>query len=214
MIWETTGDRRIRVHHHSDMDGGGTWFGTEYSGILKNRYNRSFARCLEWCAGPGFIGFDLLDHGICDQLVLQDRYAQAIELSIPETIRDNGLDGVQAYLGSSLACLPADQRFDLVVANPPHYLECEGGDNYQRLAVDPDWKAHRDFFEHIGDHLDSDGMILLQENQAGSLRREAEWRDVIEANGLMVRSVFDSPRWYNSPGPWCQIYYIEIVLAK
>lgn len=214
MIWETTGTGRIRVHHHSDMDGGGTWFGTELAEICKSRYRRRFPRCLEWCAGPGFIGFDLLDHGVCEQLVLQDRYAPAIESSIPDTIKDNGLEGVRAYLGHSLNCLPDQERFDLVVANPPHYLGCPGDDNYQRLAVDPHWEAHRDFFEHIGDHLDAGGLILLQENQAGSTLREAEWRDIIEQNGLVIQDVFDSLRFYNQPGPWCQIYYIEIVLAK
>lgn len=214
MIWETTGARKIRVHHDSNMDGGGTWFGVEYSDIMRSRYQRGFSRCLEWCSGPGFIGFDLLDHGICTELVLMDRYAPAIEISIPATVADNHLESARAYLGHSLGALPDHERFDLVVANPPHYLECPGDANYQRLAVDPDWQAHQDFFKHIGQHLDPNGVILLQENQAGSIRREQEWRHIIEKNGLRISAVFDSPHFYNQPGPWCQIYYIEIVLAK
>lgn len=214
MIWHTTGRRGITVHHDSDMDGGGTWFGTEYAKILRSKYRQRFERCLEWCSGPGFIGFDLLDHDLCRELVLLDQHAPAIQQSIPQTIKANQLIGVRAYLGSSLSALPDHERFDLVVANPPHYLECPGDDNYQRLAVDQDWRAHRDFFAHAADHLYPGGMILLQENQAGSVRREAEWREIIEANGLVIQDVFDSPGFYNQPGPWCQIYYIEIVLAK
>lgn len=196
------------------MDGGGTWFGTEYATILKSRYGRYYPRCLEWCSGPGFIGFDLLDHGICDQLVCLDRYEPAVLHSIPTTVQANKLANVRAYLGNDLGALPAPEKFDLVVANPPHYLECPGDANYQRLAVDPNWAAHSVFFQQIAAHLATDGMILLQENQAGSIRREDEWRGIIEANGLMIRDVFDSPKFYNQPGPWCQIYYIEIALAK
>ena len=216
MICETTGPSRIRVHHDSDQEGGGTWFGTEYSRILQQRYPRRWHRCFEWCAGPGFIGFDIFDHGLCDSLCLMDRHAPCIQHSIPATVRDNGIDPalVRTYHGDSLSCLPAHERFDLVIANPPHYLQCPGDENYQRLAVDPDWQAHKDFFEHISYHLPADGMILLQENQAGSMRREAEWRSMIEQNGLRINAVFDSPGFYNQPGPWCQIYYIEIVLAK
>jgi methylase of polypeptide subunit release factors len=216
MIWQTTGSKRIRVHHHSEMEGGGTWFGTEYAEILREKYAREWSRCYEWCAGPGFIGFDIFDHGLCNSLCLSDRHEPCIYESIPATVLDNQIDPnlVSAYHGSSLACLPMHERFDLVVANPPHYLECPGDSNYQRLAVDTDWAAHRDFFEHIGDHLDPDGMILLQENQAGSANREQEWINLIESNGLEIRAVFDSERWYYHPGPWCQIYYIEIGLAK
>lgn len=216
MIWHTTGPRSIGVHHDSDQEGGGTWFGTEYSEILRSRYARRWPRCYEWCAGPGFIGFDLLDHGLCDSLCFSDRHAPCVFESIPATVEANKIDPavVSTYLGHSLSCLPASERFDLVVANPPHYLQCPGDTNYQRLAVDPSWQAHRDFFEHIGSHLEADGMILLQENQAGSIQRENEWRGVIEQNGLAIQDVFDSARFYNQPGPWCQIYYIQIVLAK
>lgn len=213
MSFRTNGTVGIDVMHESCMNGGGTWFGQEYIEVLKQRYpDRRFRRCFEWCAGPGFIGFALLDHGVCESLCMSDLYEPAIECiqvtvkSLPETWRSQ----VSAYAVPTVAALPAHEQFDLVVANPPHYLECPGDDNYQRLAVDVDWQAHREFYQHIGQHLEPNGIILMQENQAGSLGGSEDFRHMIENNGLEITDTFVSPNFYNQPGPWAQIYYIEI----
>lgn len=213
MQWRTPGPHAISVSYHSDQDGGGTWFGQDYIPVLR-RYQRRFATCLEWCAGPGFIGFNILSHDLCDRLVLVDSWQPCLS-SVAETVRSNGLaDRVQAFCAASLADWPDLGPIDLVVANPPHYLECPGDDNYQRLAVDPDWQAHRDFYQHIGSRLADDGMILMQENQAGSLGGVEDFRDMIETNGLEIADSFVSDQYWHQPGPWAQIYYIEIRRKK
>lgn len=204
----------IQVHYDSWMDGGGTWFGQEYADIIRTRYtNRVFKRCYEWCSGPGYIGFNILANKLCQGLTLSDMYESAIVDAVSTTIQTNQLqDCVSAYVGNSLSILPKHEQFDLVVANPPHYLECPGDDNYQRIAVDIDWQAHRDFFAHIGRHLTSDGVILLQENQAGSLNGVEDFRPFIESNNLKIKDSFKSNKFYDSDGP-TQIYYIEIIHA-
>jgi methylase of polypeptide subunit release factors len=201
----------IQVHYDSWMDGGGTWFGQEYVDIIRNRYlNRQFQRCYEWCSGPGYIGFSILGAKLAHRLTLSDRYESAITNAVATTVQRNQLqDCVSAYVGSSLAVLPDHEQFDLVVANPPHYLECPGDDNYQRIAVDIDWQAHQDFFAHIGQHLTDDGIILLQENQAGSLNGAEDFRPFIEHNNLKITDCFRSTQYYDANGP-TQIYYIEI----
>jgi methylase of polypeptide subunit release factors len=195
------------------MEGGGTWFGQEYIQVLKQRYpDRRLHRCFEWCAGPGFIGFSLLDHGVCESLCMSDLYEPAIDCikatvkSLPETWQSQ----VSAYAMPTVAELPDHERFDLVVANPPHYLECPGDDNYQRLAVDANWEAHKEFYQHISQHLEPNGIILMQENQAGSLCGCEDFRHMIQSNGLAITDTFVSPNFYNQPGSWAQIYYIEI----
>lgn len=215
MEFVTTGARRIKVFHESWMEGGGTWFGQEYVEIIKSRYpGQRFGTCYEWCSGPGFIGFSLMDHGICDKLCLSDIYAMAIEKSAAETVQHHGFQHcVTSYVTGTLATLPNHEQFDLVVANPPHYLECPGDANYQRIAVDVAWQAHQDFFYHIGRHITTDSIILLQENQAGSLNRQEDFRSFIERNGLEITDVISSPNFYDVSGP-TQIYYIEIRLAK
>ena len=201
----------IQVYYDSWMDGGGTWFGQDYIDIIKNRYpGRTFDRCYEWCSGPGYIGFSILGAKLAQGLTLSDRYESAIVDAVADTVKHNQLqDCVSAYVGSSLAVLPEHEQFDLVVANPPHYLECPGDDNYQRIAVDINWQAHQDFFCHIGQHLTDDGVILLQENQAGSLNGAEDFRPFIEINNLKITDCFRSTKYYDSNGP-TQNYYIEI----
>jgi methylase of polypeptide subunit release factors len=209
MDFITTGPNRYRVAHDSWMDGGGTWFGQEYVSIIQQRYpDRVFERCYEWCAGPAFIGFNILDHGLCKSLCVSDIYSDAI-VRVKETAKVNSIECVSAYATGTVAELPDHEMFDLVVANPPHFLSCPGDDNYQRIAVDNDWAAHREFFENIGQHLLPGGIILLQENQAGSLNREKDFEQFIRAAGLKITAVIDSPSYY-TPNHYTQIYYIEI----
>lgn len=215
MEWKTNGHAGITVYHESWMEGGGTWFGQEYVDVVRQRYSdRTFNKIFEWCSGPGFIGFNLLDHGIGAGLCLSDIYEPAI-VSAAETIRclpPAYRNCVTAYATGQIQDLPLTEQFDLVVSNPPHFLECPGDDNMQRIKVDTDWAAHREFFEHIGQHLTADGVILLQENQAGSLNREQDFVRMIETNNLTITDVFDSPKFY-TPDDHTQIYYIEIKSA-
>lgn len=209
MEFVTSGPNQYRVQHDSWMDGGGTWFGQEYIEIIGQRYpGRVFERCYEWCSGPAFIGFGILDHGLCHSLCVSDIYTEAID-RVNETIQLHKLSNVSAYTTGTVAGLPEHEQFDLVVANPPHFLQCPGDDNYQRIAVDTNWHIHQEFFANIGRHLLPGGIILLQENQAGSLNRQQDFEPFIEAAGLEITAVIDSPNHY-TPDHYTQIYYIEI----
>lgn len=209
MEFITSGQKKLRVFYHSWMDGGGTWFGQEYVDIIRERYcGQVFERCYEWCSGPGYIGFNILDHGLCRSLCMSDVYQPAIQ-AVHETIKNNQLDNVSAYANGTVGALPDYEKFDLVVANPPHFLSCPGDENYQRIAVDQNWMAHQEFFANIGQHLLPNGIVLLQENQSGSLDREQNFAPFIDAAGLKITAVIDSPKYY-TPNHHTRIYYIEI----
>ena len=211
MEFITSGQSKLRVFYHSWMDGGGTWFGQEYVDIIRDRYpGRVFERCYEWCSGPGYIGFNILDHGLCGSLCVSDVYQPAIQ-AVHETIKNNKLHNVSAYATGTVSQLPENEKFDLVVANPPHFLTCPGDENYQRIAVDQNWTAHQEFFENIGRHLLPDGIILLQENQSGSMNREQDFAPFIDTAGLQITAVVNSPKYY-TPDHHTRIYYIEIRL--
>jgi methylase of polypeptide subunit release factors len=212
MEYKTTGKHGINVYYDSWMDGGGMWFGQDYIEVIANRYpHRVFDHCYEWCSGPGFIGFGLLDHGICNGVCLSDIYTPAIDrvketiMKLPEPLQNRA----SAYATSSVAGLPIIKQFDLVVANPPHFLTCPGDDTIQRIKVDQNWAAHQDFFVNIKQHLMPNGVILLQENQAGSIAREKEFEGDIQSAGLRITAVFNSKHYY-TPNDHTQIYYIEI----
>ena len=199
----------LTINYTKDYDGGGTWFGQEYLEIIKTRYpNKQFDRCYEWCSGPGFIGLSILDNNLCNSLCLSDMYAPALECAI-NTVKNTPYESkVSTYLTNTLAGLNATEKFDLVVGNPPHYVEyASDNSNQTRICRDDDWAAHLDFFKHIKSHLTDDGIILLQENQKGSTVKTFE--SMIDQAGLTSTDTFNSPAWFNlETGP--RIYYIEI----
>jgi 23S rRNA G2069 N7-methylase RlmK/C1962 C5-methylase RlmI len=78
----------------------------------------------------------------------------------------NGLAAkVAVYLSDNLAGIPASEQWDLVVSNPPHFTD--SGIGHLRYH-DPDWRVHRGFFGTVARHLKAGGVIVLQENNAGS----------------------------------------------
>ena len=210
--FHTQGKDNIAVLYLDETDGGGTWFGQEYISVLTRIHpGRVFERAYEWCAGPGFIGFALLDHGICKTLCLSDLYDPVVELSKETARKAQVADRVTSYLFRDLALLPVHEQFDLIVANPPHEpfgtAIVHTADHGGRIEADPGWASHRNFFEHIGRHLAPEGIILLQENaKFGPI---AQFRSMIESAGFTITSTFNSPEFYK-PDSECQIYYIEI----
>jgi hypothetical protein len=218
------GEKNIMEVYLPGQDGGGITYGQEYIELVKQRYSdRRFSRCYEWCSGPGFIGYGLLDHGLCDTLCLTDIYDPA--LLCAEETRNYApnlcQDQVDIYLLKDLALLPDHEQFDLVVSNPPHAdgfdVEDQWFANNNRLTSDINWEAHRNFFVNIKNHLAPDGIILLQENHAGSTVET--FRPWIENAGLKITDSFCSGKWYDhgcTPDRWpkIQIYYIEIQHAS
>ena len=210
------GHRNIRILYEQELDGGGTSFGQEYIRVIQDRYpNQTFNRCYEWCSGPGFIGYALLDHNICNHICLSDIYPPAIEYANLTAKENNVTDVVTTYLIDDIALLPEEEKFDLIVANPPHYQSISNLAGYvdqhqHRKAVDKDWQAHKNFFEHIADHLTPNGIILLQENRDGSSIES--FRSFINDAGLEVTGEFNSTNWFYdlTSDLKLQIYYIEI----
>jgi methylase of polypeptide subunit release factors len=209
-IFTTTGFRNMKVFYRADLDGGGTWYGTEYPTIVKQLYpNRIFTRCYEWCSGPGFIGYSLLDHGICQSLCLSDLWYPAIEAAeLTKLYSDNDCsDKVTTYLLNDLALLPEHEYFDLIVANPPHFpSKVSQKYNNNRICTDTNWQAHQNFFKNIKSHLTSDGIILLQESMVGSTSKDFE--EFIDSADLQITNVIKSKDFFEDNK--AQIYYIEI----
>jgi methylase of polypeptide subunit release factors len=80
-------------------------------------------------------------------------------------------------------------------------------DNTSRITVDKDWQAHKNFYKNIKSHLAPDGVILMQENAAGSNVKEFE--PMIDQAGLEITDVFVDNEYGNFL-PSLKIYYIEI----
>lgn len=179
--WRNVRYGDIRVQYKKHLDGGGRTFGQDLIAFLELRRMPPQRRVFEWCAGPGFIGFSLLARGLAETLCLADVNPAAVE-ACRRTIAANDLAArVALYRSDGLADIPETERWDLVVANPPHFVDDWIGDLW---SYDDGWHLHRAFFAAVGRFLKADGVIVLQENNRGSTAET--FRPMIEAAGLAV----------------------------
>jgi len=142
----------------------------------------------EYCAGPGFIGFSLLAHGLCDRLTLADINPEAVR-AVRATIAENHLeDRVKVYESDCLDHIPESERWDLVVSNPPHF---DGDHQDYREAirlVDPGWQIHHRFYRDVKKFLNPGASIIFQENSHATSHED--FVQMIHDNGLTVVDVF------------------------
>ena len=155
----------MRVSYKQHLDGGGSTFGQDFVPLLRDRGMPKVARAFEWCAGPGFIGFSLLAQGLCETLCLADVNPEAVAACRRSVARNRLEAKVAVYLSDNLEDIPASEQWDLVVSNPPHFID--SGIGHLRYH-DPDWRVHRGFFGTVARHLKPGGVVVLQENNAGS----------------------------------------------
>jgi len=168
-----------RVSYKNHLDGGGRGFGQDFIPLLQGLGLPGWSRAFEWCAGPGFIGFSLLAHGLCETLCLADINPDAVR-ACQRTIADNTLsDRVSVYRSDNLRDIPKSEQWDLAVSNPPHFIDEYFGN---LRAHEPHWGVHVDFFRTVSLFLKPGGVTILQENNAGST--EETFRSKIEDAGL------------------------------
>jgi methylase of polypeptide subunit release factors len=215
----------LDVYYTNETNGGGNAFAEDYCNAVDGLFpNRTFENALEWCSGPGFIGLAMLATGICKRITLNDLHQPAMDMAEITKLK-NPLysDKISIYPGSTLANIPKSEKFDLVVANPPHYLSkffasrslgydkmgIVIGPRNAEILVDENWQAHTTFYNEIKKLLAPNGIILIQENQSGSHHRTGSFNMIIENVGLEIIRDFDSEEHYD-PNSAMQIYYLGI----
>lgn len=215
----------IDIFYTNETNGGGNGIGEDYFNIIDGLYgDRVFENALEWCSGPGFIGFGLLGAGICNRITLNDIYQPALDVAeITKLKNTKYTDKISIYQGSTIEGIPETEKFDLVVANPPHFystgmaaavlgLVDQGirvTGHQEEILVDKNWQAHTNFYNSIKKRLAPNGIILIQENQAGSPNRAGNFVQMIENAGLRIVREISSLEHYD-PTTSMQIYYIEV----
>jgi hypothetical protein len=191
MPYQTVAYRDIEVCFTPELVGGGEKYGQDYVTQVAERFG-TVERTFEWCAGPGFIGFSLLAHGLCRSLCLADVNPEAVAAS-QETVRRNHLeDRVAVYHSDCLDAIPPIEQWDLVIGNPPH----SGTDTVlpwgpSRIYMDPGWTLHRRFYQDIARFLRRGAAVLVQEN--ADLSTADAFRLMIAAGGLDFVDIFPCP---------------------
>jgi 16S rRNA G966 N2-methylase RsmD len=142
--WRRTTFGGVQITFARHLDGGGSTFGQEFIPFLQGRGMPVQPRAFEWCAGPGFIGFSLIGHGLCRTLCLADINPQAVA-ACRRTVEENRLtDRVSVYQSDNLADIPASEQWNLVISNPPHFID-DFDAAWTLRAYDQDWHIHRKF---------------------------------------------------------------------
>ncbi len=189
----------ISVSYFDELVGGGEKYGQDYLRYLPHQVGK-VDRLFEWCAGPGFIGFSLLAHGLCDTLCLADVNEDAVA-ACRDTVRRNRLeDRVNVYTSDGLRDISTSEAWDLVVGNPPHWGTDEELPWGPALIYnDPEWLLHRDFYSNVGRFLNPGSGVIIQENKDRS--STDDFASMIEEGGLQVVQTSECP--VNS-----HIYYV------
>lgn len=181
--------KNIKILYNSKFNGGGATFGQLYIPILK-RLSIKANNCIEVFAGPSFIGFSLLAFGICKYLTVADINDKALD-NVRETVKYNRLKNkVKIYKSDVLDGIPEDNKFDLVVGNPPHFpskeswnkVSNENDDITILKAVDENWKLHKKFYNNIKKYLNENAKVILVENSQGS--SPSDFIQLIKEGGL------------------------------
>lgn len=173
-------DSGFLLRYNVKLDGGGNSARHDFVEII-NGLGKRYQHAMEWCAGHGAIGYELLTKNLCANIHFVDIFEPAIESCLRNAQDNNVQDRVFGYISSAVKNLPTMPLIDLVVSNPPHNPDINGWDksmysgrtdfkddrdNYNngiRLGVDDQFKIHEEFFANIIPRLAPDADILLSE---------------------------------------------------
>lgn len=149
----------------------GLALGRDFPRVLNELGVGRCRRMFEFCSGPGYIGYALLANGWCETLALSDIDAESIATAM-RTAAYNGIEHrVAGYASDVLDGIPEDERWDVVVANPPAFEShpdkplAEG--EWDR-GFDPDWSVRRRFYASVKAHMNPGGVVVMSENIRGS----------------------------------------------
>lgn len=207
-IWRING---LDVYYTNETNGGGDYFAIEYIDIIKEWYDQ-VEDALEWCSGPGFIGFGLLARNICKNITFNDMYDPAIQMLEQTKLNSKYMKNISIHSGNTLNNMNRSKQFDIVVGNPPHWKDCETASSslgfdvkehkhVQDILVDENWNSHRSFYKNMKTLLKPNGNIVLQENLQGS--EPGDFKEMIAEAGLRIDSYAESKMYDN-------IYYLVV----
>ena len=181
---------KILVAFERDLIGGGTSFGQAYIPFVKENFSK-VDHVFEWCAGPAFIGFSLLAHGLCNSLTLADKEQAAVDAAMA-SVHVNGLTRVvRVHRSDCLDDIPPQESWDLVVGNPPHsQVDKVMPDLPSIIYYDRDWSAHHRFYSQVSGFLRPGGSVLIIED--GRYSNPSDFKPMIEKAGLQWVGSFDA----------------------
>lgn len=170
-----------KLEYDQELEGGGIDQRRDFLYAIRKAGKPTYNHGLEWCAGPGIIGFELLGLDIVQKISFMDLYRPAID-SLHDNAKRNTLeDKIKVYHADKIANINNSEKFDLVVGNPPHAFDYDAYvvsqvsysrptindipnfDNLVRIDVDKNMAAHIEFFDNIRDKITDDADLFISE---------------------------------------------------
>jgi|TARA_B110000902_G_C14087830_1_gene505657 tRNA1(Val) A37 N6-methylase TrmN6 len=182
---------KFLVYTSNKLDGYGYQTAADAVSCINHFSNgRIYNHCLEWCAGPGYLGFGTLSQGLTKNLTLLDIH-EPNKIVVEKTIDKNNLnDNVNFILSDNFKNHNTDVKYDLIIGNPPHFTFSPTygniDPNEHRKFKDENWNIHKDFFKTVSNHITDDADIILMENTKGS--NLDTFAKMIESNGLRIEN--------------------------
>ena len=167
--------------YHQSLEGGGIDQRRDFLYVIGKGGKPFYNHTLEWCSGPGIIGYELLGYNKTQKISFMDCYKPALDSCLETADRNNIRDKVTVYHTDKVANLQNAEKFDLVVANPPHSFSYDewsrqqltlekptpehfnNWDNQIRIDVDKDMETHKEFLDNIRDKITDDCDIFISE---------------------------------------------------
>ena len=169
----------IKLVFPTHLDGGGREMKDDLITAIRATGKSQYNRALEWCAGFGVLGYEILGLNLTKNLVFSDYYDVAIKNCLENANTNNLSDRVTGYVTPCIGNIPLTEKWDLVVSNPPHSENGEAFFNHMkndperqhsyiensaRLVVDDKWGIHTEFYASIRDHLTDDADLYIIES--------------------------------------------------
>jgi methylase of polypeptide subunit release factors len=149
-------------------------------------------RVLDICCGVGIIGLTIFTRLRDEQLV---RSIGLVDLNIfnlnvlDRALKRNGLSKsigseINFWLSNGLTNIPANEKFDLIISNPPHFPHGDyTSDRFSPDVLgtfDANWSFHANFYARCHEHLTPNGEVWFLEN--GEAAKEGDLLPFIAAN--------------------------------
>lgn len=164
--------------------------------IIRGRQLKDL-KILDICCGVGIIGLIIFSKLSEDAIVKEVAFADINIFnlnSLHRTLRINHLDQllgnrIRSYLSDGLKHIPRDEKFDIIVSNPPHYfgqdrIKDKNSLSTNRLSTyDANWDFHKFFYGQCHDYLADGGEVWFLENSSAA--SENDFLPFIEANAQL-----------------------------
>ena len=149
-------------------------------------------KILDICCGVGIVGLTIFsklkEKAIIKEIVFADINIFNLN-SLQRTLKINNLEHflgktIRYYLSNALINIPNNEKFDIIVSNPPHYLGAEESKTLlsprELGTYDIGWSFHDSFYKHCHNYLAEHGEVWFLEN--GSVAKESDFLPFIKDN--------------------------------